>query len=80
MGVMKEIPVLMTDKDFDLEYNTLKIKMEDGLPARLLQYIHRNSWVRYMHLQIKNARSEKGVSQNAQNQKITNFILTQEDL
>lgn len=29
MGVMKEIPVLMTDKDFDLEYNTLKIKMED---------------------------------------------------
>ena len=29
MGVMKEIPVLMTDKDFDLEYNTLKIKMVD---------------------------------------------------
>ena len=29
MGVMHEIPVLMTDKDFDLEYNTLKIKMED---------------------------------------------------
>ena len=29
MGVMKEIPVLMTDKDFELEYNTLKIKMED---------------------------------------------------
>ncbi len=26
---MHEIPVLMTDKDFDLEYNTLKIKMED---------------------------------------------------
>lgn len=45
-----------------------------------LRYIHRNSWVRYMLLQIKNARSEKGVSKNAHNQKITNFILTQESL
>lgn len=29
MSEMREIPVLMTDKEFELELNTLRIKMED---------------------------------------------------